>query len=175
MLWKLLQNFFLKLCNGIFYWLTNCPMLSGKHNLRDTGLIFLLFDIASAQEVPFEAPLFIQTVINLSVPSFVSHSSLLTTKSVNFVVCTSWLPFIMEIIHNFHHSRYFDYWGPFQAVVDSYYCIMGWTQPSNKVSSFQTIIDIIGVQCHGMCGFASNVIIIMIVSKKKYKNKYIKN
>jgi len=41
-----------------------------------TGLIFT-FDVASAQEVPF-------SILELSVPSFVCHSSLQTVKSADF-------------------------------------------------------------------------------------------
>jgi len=38
------------------------------------------------------------------VSSFVSLSSLLTTKSVDFVVGMWWLPFVTEIVCNFHSS-----------------------------------------------------------------------
>jgi len=49
-----------------------------------TDLIFSLFDVASAREVPFAMPLYIQSI--LQGLSFVSPSSLLTMKGVNFVV-----------------------------------------------------------------------------------------
>jgi len=48
------------------------------------GFIFLLFDVASAQEVPFAIPMHIQCILHES--SFVSHLSLLTMKGVDFVV-----------------------------------------------------------------------------------------
>jgi len=37
---------------------------------------------------------------------FVSHSSLLPTKGVHFVVGTWWLQFQTEIVHNFHRLRF---------------------------------------------------------------------
>jgi len=58
--------------------------------------------------------------MDLPIPSFVSHSSLLTTKSV---ADTWWLPFIAQIIRNFH-SGYFACRNSFQRVVDSYCCIV---------------------------------------------------
>jgi len=45
--------------------------------------------------------------MELPVPSFVSHSSLFTMKSVNFVVGMWWHPFIAEIVHNFHRGQKF--------------------------------------------------------------------
>ena len=51
---KLLKIIF----SGIFYWLTDCLMPpSDKHNsitAKATGLIFSLFNIASARQVPFD-------------------------------------------------------------------------------------------------------------------------
>ena len=45
--------------------------------------------------------------MDLPVFSFVSHSSLLTVKSVDFVVAHE-LSLVMEIVHIFH-SAYFDF------------------------------------------------------------------
>jgi len=44
--------------------------------------------------------------MDLPGPSFVSHSSLLTTKGVNFVVGPLWLQFLTEILCNFHRPRF---------------------------------------------------------------------
>jgi len=41
-------------------------MLSDKHNLittKATGLIFSLFDVASAREVPFDTPQYVQCIL----------------------------------------------------------------------------------------------------------------
>ena len=73
-------------------------MPSDKRNLitaKATGLIFSLFDVTSAQEVPFGIPHYIQCILHgLTVPvsSFVSHSSLLTVKSVDLVVARDGFP-----------------------------------------------------------------------------------
>jgi len=110
---------------------------------KDTGLNFSLFDVASAWEVPFAKPLYIQNAffMDLPGPSFVSDSALLTVKSVDFVVNT---PFVTEIICNFHRG-YFDCRSYFQTI-DSY--ISQYNRLSitgNEASSFQTIIGITGV------------------------------
>ena len=57
-----------------------------------TGLIFLLFYIALAREVPFDIYRSMHNVffMDLLVSSFVLHSSLLTAKSVELTV-TRWL------------------------------------------------------------------------------------
>ena len=60
-------------------------MPSDKRNsitAKATGLIFLLFDVALAQQVPFGITQYVQC--NLPVSSFVSHSSLLTGRDVDF-------------------------------------------------------------------------------------------
>jgi len=52
-------------------------------------LIFTLFDIASAREVPFGIPQYVQCILQgliRSESSFVFHSSLLTVNSINLVV-----------------------------------------------------------------------------------------
>jgi len=72
-------------------WLTdNCLMPSDKRNsitAKAMGLIFLLFDVASSLNVPFGTPQYVQFILYGSwTYQFVSHSSLLTTKSVDFVV-----------------------------------------------------------------------------------------
>jgi len=69
---------------------------------------FLLYDITSAQEMPFAMPLYIRCILHgltralLCVPFIFTH-----TKSVDFVAVTWWLQFLMEIIRN-SHSCYFD-------------------------------------------------------------------
>jgi len=60
---------------------------------KATDLIFSLFDVASAREVPFAIPLYMQCILHqLTSASFVSHSS--TKTSVDFVVGMGWLQFI---------------------------------------------------------------------------------
>ena len=60
---------------------------------KATGLIFSLFDIASAQEVPFGIPQYVQCILH-GLTSFllVSHSSLLTAKSVDLAVARDDFP-----------------------------------------------------------------------------------
>jgi len=53
-------------------------------------------------------------VMDLPVPSFVFHSSLLTVKSIDLVVARRWL--ITEIVCIFH-SGYLHYRGAFQTVL----------------------------------------------------------
>ena len=62
--------------------------------------------------------------MDLLVSSFVSHSSLLTAKSVDLVVACDGFPFVAEILRIFH-SGYFDCKGAFQTVFDSYCCVTG--------------------------------------------------
>ena len=62
---------------------------------KATGLIFSLFDVASAREVPFGILQYVQCILHgLTVPvsSFVFHSSLLTAKSVNLAVARDGFP-----------------------------------------------------------------------------------
>jgi len=51
---------------------------------KDIGLIFSLFDITSAREVPFGILQYTQCIQPMF--SFVYHSSLLTAKSIDLVV-----------------------------------------------------------------------------------------
>ena len=67
-------------------------MPSDKRNLimaKAMDLTFSLFDVASAEHMPFGIP---QTYnaffMDLPVSSFVSHSSLLTAKGVNLVTAS---------------------------------------------------------------------------------------
>jgi len=62
---------------------------------------------------------------------------MLITKSVSFVADTWWLLFITEIVRNFH-SGYFACSNSFQRVVDSYCCIVGWTQLAMKRNGYFT-------------------------------------
>jgi len=56
---RLILNAFKKFLQNLkknFYWLSACLMPSDSHNstmAKSTGLIFLLFNVASAREVPF--------------------------------------------------------------------------------------------------------------------------
>jgi len=64
---KLLQNFKNFLFNGIFYWLTNCLMPSDSRNstmAKAMGLIFSLFNVASARQVPFAILLYMQCILH---------------------------------------------------------------------------------------------------------------
>ena len=57
---------------------------------------------------------------------------------------------VTEIVRIFH-SGYFDSRGACQTVLDSYCCVMGWTQPTTKRNgyfTFHTIIDTTGVWHH---------------------------
>jgi len=91
---KLLQNFKnIYLTEFSTDWptacLPACLMPSDSRN-STTGLIFSLFDIASAREVPFAIPLYIQCLLqglSTAIPFI-----FFTTKSVNLVVGTWWLP-----------------------------------------------------------------------------------
>jgi len=77
-----------KLFNRNFY-RTNCPVSSDSRNLTMTtakGLIFLLFNIASARVVPFAMPCAYNEFF-LDPPLYPNHPCF-TTKSVDFVVDT---------------------------------------------------------------------------------------
>ena len=71
-------------------------MPSDKHNLvmaKAMGLIFLLFDVASARQVPFGIPQYVQCILHgLTSVLFVSHSSMLTAKSVNLAIAHDGFP-----------------------------------------------------------------------------------
>ena len=72
-------------------------MPSDKHNsitARATGLTFSPFDVALTQEVPFDIPHYTYNAffMDLPVSSFVSHSSLLTAKSVDLAVACDGFP-----------------------------------------------------------------------------------
>jgi len=101
---KILSTEFKKLFNGIFYWLTAwCLYIPITWQwLRLWACFFLLFDIASTQEVPFAIPLFVQCILRgvtsalLCVPYIFAHHEKCWGKW--------WLPFVTEIIHNFYSS-----------------------------------------------------------------------
>ena len=68
-------------------------MPSDKHNsitAEATGLIFSLFDVASAQRVPFGIPQYVQCILHGL--TSVSHSFLLTAKSVDLVIACDGFP-----------------------------------------------------------------------------------
>jgi len=63
-----------------------------------TGLIFLLFNVVSVQEVPFDIVQYVNAFFMVS--SFVSH--FLTVK-----VLIWWWLLIMEIVCNFHNGNFY--------------------------------------------------------------------
>jgi len=88
--------------------LTEFLMPSDSHNLtmaKAMGLIFSLFNIASAREVPSAIALYIQCI--LYVPSFVS-------AQCNFVVGMWWVPFITQKLSTI---SYFDFRGSFKQLL----------------------------------------------------------
>ena len=103
-------------------------MPSDKRNLimaKATGLIFSLFDVASAREVLFGIPHYVQCILHgltsvlLCVPFIFADS-----KKYRFGDSTLWLFFIMEIVR-ICHSGYIDSRSAFQTVLDSYCCVTG--------------------------------------------------
>ena len=97
-------------------------MPSDKHNCvtaEAMGLVFSLFDVASAREVLLaNYSTYNAFFIDLPVSPFVFHSSLLTAKDVDLVVHTC--DDFLCVIHNvrnenrpFLHSGYFHYRGAF--------------------------------------------------------------
>ena len=82
-------------CYGILKKLLNRIFYNWLHDLmpsdKPTSLIFSLFDITSAQEVPFGIPQYVQCILmDLLVSSFVP--SLLTAKSVNLAIARDGFP-----------------------------------------------------------------------------------
>ena len=80
-------------------------MPSDKYNsimAKATGLIYSLFDVASAQEVPFGILQYVQRILHgltsvlLCVPFIFTDS-----KKCRFGSSMWWLPFIMEIVRIF--------------------------------------------------------------------------
>ena len=60
---------------------------------KDMGLIFSLFDVASAREVPFGIPQFVQCILHgLTSVLLVSHLSLLKAKSVDLALARDDFP-----------------------------------------------------------------------------------
>ena len=92
---------------------------------KATGLIFSLFDVTSARQVPLAYhSTYNAFFMDLPVSFFVSHSSLLTGKGVDLARARDGFPskrklsvfFIVAILI----CR-----GAFQTVLDSYCCVMG--------------------------------------------------
>jgi len=84
------------------------------------GLIFSLFDVVSAQEVPFGIPQCILqglTSVLLCVPFIFGNSE------KHWVVAPDGFLCVTEIVHIFR-SGYLDYRDAFQAVLGSHCCIM---------------------------------------------------
>jgi len=91
--------------------------------MANTTGFFLLFNIATAYELPFGIPQYVCTMYSSWA---YQHPPLCPNgqQSVTFVVGTCWLPFIIEIIHAFLYSGYFNYrGGAFQAVVHLHCCV----------------------------------------------------
>ena len=125
--------------------LTDWLMPSDYHDsitANPTSLIFSLFDITSAWDVPFGILQYIQYILHGL--TSVLHLSLLTAKSVNLVVaCDGFLACAIEIAYIFH-SGYLDYRGAFQLGLNLYCCVTSWknsTKKRNGYFTFQTIID----------------------------------
>ena len=92
--------------------LPDCPMPSAKPNSKTanaTSLVFSLFDIASAQDVPFGILQWTNQFL-LCVPFIFADSK----KCDLVVACDGFL---------YNHSGYFDYGDAFRLNVDSYWCI----------------------------------------------------
>jgi len=116
---KLLLNFNKNLFNGIFYWLTdwltNCQPASQPTNQPDAftrvtqqwlrlGAWFFRCSMLLQPErcsLPYRCT-YNAFFMDLPQPSYVYHSSLLTTKSFDFVIGMYWFPLN-------HPSGYFDY------------------------------------------------------------------
>ena len=65
---------------------------------KATGLIFSLFDVALAREVPFSIPQYVQCILHgLTSVLFVSHSSLPPAKSVNLVIAHDGFPSLRKL------------------------------------------------------------------------------
>ena len=93
-------------------------MPSDEHNsitAKVTGLIFSLFNVASAREVPFGIPQYVHCILHGL--TGVLHSSLVTVKSVNLAVVSDGC-LHNGIVHIFH-SGYFNCRDTFQIVLDS--------------------------------------------------------
>jgi len=90
---------------------------------RATGLIFSLFDVTSAREVPFDILQYVQCILQgltsvlLCIPSIFAHS-----ESINLVIAGNGFLCVTEIVR-FSHSDYLDYSGVFQTVLGSYCCV----------------------------------------------------
>ena len=80
-------------------------MPSDKHKLitaNTTGLIFLLFDVASAREMPFGVPQYVQCIPQALTVPVSSFASLLTVKNVNLVVARDGFLCEMKSVCIFH-------------------------------------------------------------------------
>jgi len=73
--------------------------------------------------------------VDLPVPSFVSHSSFLTAKSVDFVVGMS---FTMEIIHNFLFKQLLIYILLYDGLNILYSEFFSWTKLLAKIKLWDT-------------------------------------
>jgi len=76
------------------------------------GLIFSLFDVALARQVPYNA-----FFMDLPVPSFVSHSGLLAASVDMWSPHDGFVCMVTEIVHVFD-SGYFNERGAFHTAVD---------------------------------------------------------
>ena len=88
---------------------------------KATNLIFSLFNVATAQEVPFGITQYVQCI--LQGLTSVLHSSLLTVKSVNLVVARDHGFLCITKIVCIFHGGCLDYRGAFQTVLDSNCCV----------------------------------------------------
>jgi len=133
-------------------------MPSDKHNSITAKAMDLIFFTVWRRFVPRCA--FWHTAVctmHSSMPSFVSHSPLLTTKSINFVVRTWWFLLVTEIIHNFH-SGYIDCRGSFQQLLIRTALNIASTKARDK-ASFQEPLFWCGMR--GLCIFKKSLQINM--------------
>jgi len=91
---------------------------------KTTSLIFSLFDIASAREMPFGTPQYIQSILRGLTSVFLCVSFIFAYSEKHYVVVArDGFLYVTEIVHIFH-SGYLDYRGTLQTVPDSYCCVM---------------------------------------------------
>ena len=114
-------------------------MPSDWHNLitaKAKGLNFSLFDVAAAREVPFGIPQCVAFIRELPVSSFVFHSSLLTVKSVDWVIAGDGFLCVAEIVLLFIVVALIT-----KVLLDSYCCVTNQTYTSVSEDSSTTVFS----------------------------------
>ena len=87
-------------------------------------MILPLFDVASAREVPFGIPQFVQCILYGLTSVLLCVSFIFA--DIEMVAAHDGFLCITEIVHIFH-SGYLDYRGAFPTALDSYCCVISWT------------------------------------------------